>query len=331
MARQPTNSRAIEPRALKPPQTPAKQLASPPLAVPLDEFLGLEFPPRKWIAEGLIQERDAAMVHAFRGVGKTRFVHGLGLAIAAGSQFLRYVCPEPRGVLLVDGELPREQLQEMLASQVAGAASEPIAPFKILSADMLDHGLESLAEYQGQAVVHACLENIDVVILDNISTLCSGSVAENEAESWNAIQHWLLQLRRTGLTVVLVHHEGKTGKQRGTSKREDVLSQVVQLKRPTDYKPEAGCQFEVHLTKARNVFGEAAQPFAAQLATDDGGRALWTWKPLEEPMGSQILALMSQGVTKQRDLAEKLGVGVGTVNRRVQTLRKEGALDGGGS
>jgi len=32
-------------------------------------------PPREWLVEGLIQGRDAVMVHAFRGVGKPRFVH----------------------------------------------------------------------------------------------------------------------------------------------------------------------------------------------------------------------------------------------------------------
>lgn len=299
-------------------------------ALPLEEFLRLEFPPRQWIAEGLLQERDAAMVHAFRGVGKTRFVHGLGLAIAAGGEFLRYNCPTPRGVLLVDGELPREQLQEMLASQLAGAAKEPSAPFKILSADVLDQRLPSLATRQGQAIVEASLEDVEVVLFDNISTLFNETAPENEAESWEPVQQWLLELRRKGLTVILVHHEGKGGKQRGTSKREDVLSQVVQLKRPADYSPDQGCRIEVHLTKARGVFGEAAKPFEAQMTTDEEGRAVWTWRPLGGDITDQIRELVSTGAT-QREIAETVGAGLGTVNRKIKELREEGVLEGGGS
>ncbi len=37
--------------------------------------------------------------------------------------------------------------------------------------------------------------------------------------------------------------------QRGTSRREDVLDTVIQLKRPKDYEPEDGGRFEVHFTK----------------------------------------------------------------------------------
>lgn len=299
-------------------------------AIPLDEFLSREFPPRKWIAEGLLQERDAAMVHAFRGVGKSRFVHGLGLAIAAGGEFLRYSCPEPRGVLLVDGELPREELQKMLLSQVAATELEPTAPFLVLSADILEDGLPSLVTPMGQAIVESCLEDGDVLILDNLSTLCSGHAAENEAESWDRMQEWLLKLRRRGVTVLLVHHEGKTGKQRGTSKREDILSQVLQLKRPADYAPADGCRFEAHLTKARGVFGEAAEPFEAEITTDEMGRSSWTWRSLTDSKERQVLALYNEGTTNQRDIAKKLEIGVGTVNRKLKKLREEGSLDEGG-
>lgn len=300
-------------------------------SLPLEEFLQKEFPPREWIAEGLLKAKDAGMVHAFRGVGKSRFVHGLGVAIAAGGEFLRYACPKPRGVILVDGELPREELQQMLASQVAGAPKEPRAPFKILSADVLNERLHSLATRQGQAIVEASLPGVEVVIFDNISTLFFETAPENEAESWDPVQRWLLELRRRGLTVLFVHHEGKGGKQRGTSKREDVLSQVVQLKRPADYRPVEGCRFEVHLTKARGLFGEAAEPFEATMTTDKKGRAVWTWRPLEESTKQQVLDIFTQGVTKQRDIADKLGLGLGTVNRKLQELREEGALEGGGS
>lgn len=290
----------------------------------LKEFLRRDLPPRRWIVEGLLQERDTAMLHSYRGVGKSRFVHGLACAVTSGGEFLRYVCPKPRGVLLVDGELPAEELQKMLATQVSARGGEPMASFKVLASGLVEEPLESLATQAGQEMVEASLEGIDLVILDNISTLCGGTGPENDAESWEPVQNWLLKLRRMGLAVLLVHHEGKSGRQRGTSKREDVLSQVVQLKRPANYSPSEGCRFEVHLTKARGVYGEAAMPFEARFRTDEHGRAAWTWRPLESDRKDQILGLAKSGVTSQRAIAQKLGVSPATVNRAIQELRAEG-------
>ena len=291
-------------------------------AVRLEEFLRWELPPREWLVEGLIQERDAVMVHAFRGVGKSRFVHGLAVALAAGEPFLRYTCSEPRGVLLVDGELPREELQAMLAAQVGGEPGRLSAPFKILAADLFHEPLPSLAQRSGQDLVEAQLEGVSLLILDNVSTLCGGTGPENEAGSWEPIQSWLLELRRRGLAVLLVHHDGKGGAQRGTSKREDILSQVVQLTRPAEYSPAAGAQFEVHLRKARGVFGDAARPFEAEYRTDQDGRAVWGWKPIADGIMAEALRMAQEGVG-QREIAEVLGVSAATVNRRLRKGRGE--------
>src|SRR6476659_1123941 len=94
-----------------------------------------------------------------------------------------------------------------------------------------------------QAAVGRQIESVDLVILDNISTLVS-SGRENDAESWNEMQAWLIKLRRQGKTVLLIHHAGRNENARGTSKREDVLDTVIQLKHPEDYEPDDGARFE---------------------------------------------------------------------------------------
>ena len=72
------------------------------------------------------------------------------------------------------------------------------------------------------------------------------------------------KLRRRGISVLIVHHAGKGGQQRGTSRREDVLDTSISLRHPADYSPVEGARFEVHLEKARGVHGDAAKPFEAQ-------------------------------------------------------------------
>ena len=261
------------------------------------------------------------MIHAYRGVGKSRLAHGLAVATAAGGRFLKWTVPQPRGVLLVDGELPREDLQKMLAQAVAASEAEPRAPLRILSADLSGAPLRSLATDAGREQVEKHLDGVSLLILDAITTLCPGSGPENEAESWEAMQSWLLDLRRRGLTVLLTHHDGKGGAQRGTSKREDVLSQVVQLKRPPDYRPAEGARFEVHFTKSRGLVGPAADPFEAWLRPGPSGVDIWTWRPLEDVLAAAAKELAEEGFS-QREIAKELGVSQPTISRALKRERK---------
>ena len=76
---------------------------------------------------------------------------------------------------------------------------------------------------------------------------------------------WELSLRRQNKSVLLIHHAGKGGTQRGSSRKEDVLDTVMSLRRPPDYSPTQGARFEVHFEKARGFYGPDAEPFEAQL------------------------------------------------------------------
>ncbi|MCH7665810.1 MAG: AAA family ATPase [Acidobacteria bacterium] len=306
------------------PEVPKTQ--PPGQAIELAEFLSLKFPPRKWLLRGLLQDRDLGMVHSWRGIGKTYLSHGIAYALASGGTFLRWEAPEPKGVLIVDGEMPREDLQKRLVQLVLGAEREATAPLKILAADAEEDPFPSLETEAGQQLVEQNLEGVSLIVLDNVSTLCSSARPENEAESWQLLQKWLLSLRRRGYTVWLVHHEGISGRQRGTSKREDVLAQVVRLKRPDDYRPSEGARFEVHFTKSRGVFGAEAEPFEAQLMIDERGRAVWTWKLTEDANLVQVRELYGDGITNQREIANRAGIGVATVNRKIQQLREKGEV-----
>jgi hypothetical protein len=157
----------------------------------------------------------------------------------------------------------------------------------------------------------------------DLSTLVNGG-RENDAESWNEMQTWLLKLRRLGKTVLFIHHSGRSGNARGTSKREDVLDTVIQLKHPEDYEPEDGARFEIHLTKARGVHGNDARPFEAKLDVIDG-RDRWTFSVLQDNLLDQIEELSRQGGTV-RGIAEQLGLKRSKVQRSIDKMRMEGRL-----
>jgi len=92
-----------------------------------------------------------------------------------------------------------------------------------------------------------------------ISRLSAVAFEKTRATLGDRSKAWALAMGRAGKSVLFVHHSGKGGGQRGTSRKEDVLDTVIALRRPTDYAPEQGARFEIHFEKARGLFGDDAK------------------------------------------------------------------------
>jgi putative DNA primase/helicase len=123
----------------------------------------------------------------------------------------------------------------------------------------------------------------------------------------------VLSLRRRGISVLLVHHAGRNGEQRGTSKREDILDTMITLRNPDDYNPADGARFEVHLTKARSIVGPEAEPFEVRMLTENGA-AVWLMTDLEDVTGARIRSLLDDGLSI-RETAQELGISKSKVLR----------------
>ena len=178
-----------------------------------------------------------------------------------------------------------------------------------------------------QAEVECWLDGVELLILDNLSSLTVG-VRENDGDAWAQIQDWLLRLRRRGVSVLIVHHAGKHGGQRGTSRREDVLDTSFSLRQPSDYTIEQGARFEVHIEKGRGLVGDHARPFEAQLDLTDG-KAAWIVKDAEEAVRMRVAALLATGMSV-REIAEETGATKSAVHRMKQRIERETReVDGG--
>jgi putative DNA primase/helicase len=251
-------------------------------------------PPREMLLDPILPERSLAMLYAPRGVGKTLLSLSIGLAVASGSPLLRWRAPRRRRVLYVDGEMPLVSLQERLrAISIGFAVAVPNDGFRVLAADNTENGL-SVGSEEGQRAIDPLLSGVDLVILDNLSTLCTNG-SESASDAWVPMQNWLLKLRRRGIAVLLVHHAGTNGRQRGTSRREDALDTVIGLRRPEDYLPEQGARFEVHFEKLRHrIEGDGAISFEANLesfVTDQGEGVRWSSRERSPPVLKQVAEL----------------------------------------
>jgi hypothetical protein len=282
-----------------------------PLFRPIDlhDFIRREFPPRENLLSPWLAAKGLAMVYAPRGVGKTHFALGVAYAVASGGSFLKWRAEKPRRVLLLDGEMPPAVLQERLANIITESDAEALpGHFMMLPFDMWEDGSPDLGTEAGQKRLEPYFADADLIIVDNISTLCRTG-KENEAEGWGVIQSWALRQRRKGRSVLFIHHAGKGGDQRGTSKREDVLDSVIRLAHPDDYDPTDGARFLVTFTKSRGIFGADVEPFEAKMS--DGK---WTCQDTTDLLEAEVMAMLAEGKSL-RDVGKELGITKSKVER----------------
>jgi putative DNA primase/helicase len=279
----------------------------------------------------ILPERSLSMLYAPRGIGKSWLGLSIGLAVASGGSVLRWNAPRPRHVLFVDGEMVLSDLQVRLNSILAGLGTRiPNDGFRVLAADHSELGI-NLGSPEGQRELERHLDGADLLILDDLSTLMANG-SEGASDAWLPMQNFLLRLRRKGVAVLLVHHAGVNGRQRGTSRREDALDTVIALRRPGDYSPEQGARFEVHIEKARTLAGEGALPFEAAveaLGTGVGKPGIrWTARDLKPPIFQQAVELFSRGLSV-RQVKQALGISHGEAGRLRLRAAAEGLLEPG--
>lgn len=295
-------------------------------ALDVHELARVPFKVRETILDPWLHSQDLCMVFASRGIGKTHFGLAVAYAVASGGRFLRWQAAKPAKVLYLDGELPGSVMQRRLLMHCP--AVEPAPGFlRVFTPDLPEmdgRPLPDLATFEGQDEINAMIEpDTALVIVDNLSAWARTG-RENEAESWHPVAAWMLSLRRRGIAVMLIHHAGKGGQQRGTSKKEDLLDVVIGLSRPKDYDPQQGAVFVAEFTKARNLTGEDAESLEIAL-TGDEDRAGWTWRTVEASTFDRVVALANEGM-KPNDIAAELEVNKSTVSRHLRRARADGLL-----
>ncbi|MEQ1560688.1 MAG: AAA family ATPase [Methyloglobulus sp.] len=306
------------------PKQPSNKPEKPLVVATLGDLLAHPFPQREPVLSPVFNLASLNMVFSARGVGKTHAALGIAYAAATGSSFWTWTATRPFKTLYIDGEMPGESLQTRLAEIVRATDNEPpVGCFSILTIDLNEGMMPDLSTLNGQIAIEPYCQGAELIIVDNLSCLCR-SGRENEAESWLSIGEWAMRMRSAGKCVIFIHHAGKNGEQRGTSKREDILDVAIELKRPTDYDPAEGARFIVKYSKARHLTGNDAQSFEAMLQTI-GGKQVWTTKPMTESTYDQVIEFhgLGMGVT---DIANELAVNKSTVSRAIKKAIEEGAI-----
>ena len=295
----------------------------------LEELLNKEIPPRQNLLSPWLPSQGLCMIYATREFGKTWMALEIAYSVASGGSFLCWEAESPNGVIYIDGEMPLSLLQERLSGIKQWRGQEISKPFNILSPDVQEFGIPDLSSTEGQNEIDTLIsDEIKLVVLDNLSTLFR-SGKEYDSDSWLPVQEWLLRLRSRGKSVLLIHHAGKSGQQRGTSRREDVLDTVISLRKPENIDKDSGACFEVHFEKNRRLYGDEIKPFEARLEThlsNDGAETInWECKSLEDSTFEKVCRLSSEGLSNT-EITQELGIHKSTVSRNVNRGKNEGKI-----
>jgi putative DNA primase/helicase len=297
------------------------------IALDIDALLQRDFPPMEALLSPWLCKQHLSMIYAWRGVGKTHFALGVAYAVAGGGQFLKWKADKPRRVVYIDGEMAGAAIQARLAAIVASSPDEHEPPqdfLKVITPDAQLLPLPDLASREGQAALQPVIADADLIVVDNISSLMRAGT-ENEGESWVPVANWALAMRKQGKAVLFVHHAGKGGQQRGSSRREDLMDVVIKLDHAKDYEAAKGAAFVVAFEKSRHLSGEDAKDIEAALVENHAGVQSWEWKDADVSRGERIAELHRENPElSQTDIATELGVSRATVSRALKKAKQDG-------
>ena len=123
-----------------------------------------------------------------------------------------------------------------------------------------------------------------------------------------------MRLRAEGFAVIMTHHAGKNGTQRGRTDNDDITDLIVQLKARDGWTPGDGLEFALGLEKVR--YGDRLEGFEAKWSVAGG------WERLALSDNAVVQALMEgKGIGK---VAKEFAIGVA----KVQKIREQAKANG---
>ena len=261
------------------------------------------------------------LVHSPTGIGKSLFVHEIALAVASGkSCFINKttgwdITERPGTVAIIDGEMPLKMLQDRMKIAIRNRD----AKIELFS----NERLYRLTKNQIQLDVEESrnlldlwlnsLKDLRLVILDNLATLTSSDFNEDKAVAQVDINKWMGHWRDKGVSIILVHHDGKNEDQRGSSNRLTICDTVLHILRSGDGAVQEA-DFVIDCSKLRRV-DLAWVPFSARLFNNE-----WLFASDIEARLDQLIRLAEIfGGWKPFEIAEEMGI----KKSRVYVLRQE--------
>jgi hypothetical protein len=283
--------------------------------IPANELVNLSVPLRKKHWGDHIQSNGTGMIFGARGLGKTWFAMALAGSMSTCQEFLGKKPRKMRRVIYLDGEMDLCTFQKRLRQIFDTFGVEPPANLKAFTPEAFTDLLPSINTPDGQKSVDEMIgTEWDVLIIDNYSAWSSDG--RETAEAWAPFMRWMLGHKRAGRTVIVIHHSGKGGKQRGSSKHEDALDWSINLISDKNAPKDGALRFSLVWEKARHLTSDQIVPIAVTMKRGEDDVLVWEHHAgmHDDPQVAKAKKLKSSGATNS-EIAEKLSVDRTTVGR----------------
>jgi putative DNA primase/helicase len=287
------------------------------------DLQSLDIPPREFLVGRWMREGDLGFVYGERGSGKTWFVDAIAVHLSAGRELSGWKVSKALDVLLIDGEMPLDAARDRLAGMARDNARLHVLHHEML-ADKSGATINLANEPTQRVITEICVQrSIKLLILDNLSCLFSG-VKENEADEWEKVLNWLLDLRRKRIAALMVHHASRSGTMRGTSRREDAAFWVIRVEEKERQESERGAAFETVFTKQRNSdTREWTRKWTFKTETD-GTISIGCE---EISFDEKVFQIIDAGVGSTGEIANELGVAKSTVSKAAKRLERQNLIN----
>ena len=219
----------------------------------LESLLDEPLAPDDFLMGRVLSTDQRAMLFGPTGKGKTVVALAIGIHVAAGRDFLHWKGPgKPRRVLIVDGEMGRKGMRLRIEEAIRRLGMRPPkGMLTVISKEQFPQLRLGLDTPEGQLWFDGFVENaggFDLIIFDNINTLCSGDTIG--PEGWKRVDEWSLDFKAMGIGQLWVHHTGhNTSHEYGTVIRRNDMDTVIRL-RPLQTNSERR-SFALDFEKAR--------------------------------------------------------------------------------
>lgn len=306
---------------------PAKKVTIDNIILSANEFYKIKVPKQQELLFPWLKEDSINLISGWRGAGKTWFALSVLDAVSRGVCFGPWECKKSVPCLFLDGEMTiRDDRDRIENLKLFSDRKNPLLFYSDAYANSMGLPRANLVNEDWRQTMKNILltRKVKLWVVDNIASLAPG-LDENAKQDWDIINQWLLELRFSGISTILLHHVSKDGRQRGTSAREDNLDTSIMLKAPYSYVPEDGARFILQFGKNRvdtkNL--HLLSDIEFKLILDENQNHVWTYGNAKAKTKNEILKLLDEGVS-QTEIKETLEIDKAYISR----IRKKAIKDG---
>jgi hypothetical protein len=233
-----------------------------------------------------LESATITVLYSDPGVGKSWFALLIIHALATGGNLLgRFRARSHFHCLYLAGEAGDKICRRIEDIHAAMPRLDAAANIEVYPRPSQNVGKLNLERAEGWKAFETFTDKADVIVIDHLTAF---TVGHNSPESWSRLHSQLLRYTQQGKTILLLHHAGKSGQQRGTSILDADIDQKIHLTRLAKVANGVLITFEKH--RDDETFGKALQSFELRWDRGVDGRPDW-WAVDVAPSETKTWAL----------------------------------------